>query len=100
MNRRYQGIEVVKSDSGKSLYTTNYYPHVPPTNNDLYLITTQQDRYDLLAHSYYGDKTLWWVIPTANNLPCDTLFPEPGIQLRIPVDVTGVLRQYNRLNSE
>lgn len=99
MSSRYQNIKTVKSNSNKRLYTTNYYPLLQPQTDDLYVITVDGDRFDLLAVAYYGDKSLWWIIPTANNLSCDSLFPPPGTQLRIPADVTLALRAYNSLNS-
>jgi len=99
MSSRYQNIKIVKSTDSKRLYTTTYYPYLQPRNEDLYVITVEGDRYDLLAVTYYSDKSLWWVIPTANNLSCDSLFPEPNLQLRIPADVTAVLRAYNSLNN-
>ena len=67
--------------------------------NDIYVITTAEDRYDRLARQYYNDVSLWWVISAANeDLPQNTLFPTEGTQLRIPTNVNEILNNYNRLN--
>lgn len=96
---RYENIPVVRSESKKRYYKTNIYPQIPLSENDLYVIATETDRYDLLAYTYYQDVTYWWIIPTANNLSCDSLYPTPGIQLRIPSDLYGVIQDYALINS-
>lgn len=98
MSNRYQNIRVVKNVDGRRYYVNNIYPEVVPTENDIYVIAVEEDRYDLLAYEYYNDKTLWWIIPTANNLTCDSLYPPVGLQLRIPVDIDGILKSYKNLN--
>ena len=80
-------------------YLNNLYPDVPVTENDNYVITVLGDRFDLLANNFYGDATLWWIIASANSIPGDSLYPEPGTQLRIPVDVRSILDQYKSINS-
>jgi phage tail protein X len=65
----------------------------------VYVITTVGDRLDSLAYSYYRDSTLWWVISMANNnITKGALYPAPGTQLRIPTDITAVVRQFNQFN--
>jgi nucleoid-associated protein YgaU len=65
----------------------------------VYVITTVGDRLDSLAFSYYNDPTLWWIIAMANNNATKgALYPAPGTQLRIPVNVTAVINQYNQFN--
>ena len=98
MANRYENIEVVKSPLGRRYYKNNFYPQILPLDSDIYVIATEEDRYDILAVEYYRDKTLWWIIPTANSLDCMSLKPDPGIQLRIPTDLVEILDQYNSLN--
>jgi hypothetical protein len=95
---RYNGIEVVKNSSGKRYYANNIYPDIPPAEDDIYVITTAGDRLDILANSYYGDVSLYWIIASANNLPGDSLVPPLGQQLRIPVDVEGIVNDYLETN--
>lgn len=99
MTDRYENIRIVKDAEGTRFYTNNFYPQTPPTEQDLYVITVEEDRYDLLAFQYYGDTTLWWVIPSANSLDCDSLYPPVGIQLRIPVDIVSIMTEYRKINT-
>jgi nucleoid-associated protein YgaU len=64
----------------------------------MYIISEAGDRLDLLAHKYYGDQTLWWVIATANNINDATFYVEEGIQLRIPSDINGILNDLQKIN--
>ena len=100
MSSRYQDIQVVKYNStGSQYYTNNMYPDVPYSETDNYVITTVGDRLDLMAFDFYGDSELWWVIASANALPGDSLVVEPGTQLRIPVDLAGIVNTYKLLNA-
>ena len=52
------------------------YPDIPETEDDVYIITSDTDRYDLLASRFYGDSSLWWIIPAANKTTSrDTIYP-------------------------
>jgi len=42
------------------------------------------DRYYKLAHKYYGDSSLWWIIASSNNLGKGTLVVPENTILRIP----------------
>jgi len=100
MASRYQTIQTTKLNvTGSQYYTTNIYPEIAPTNNDYYVITTVEDRLDLLAFDFYQDSSLWWVIASANALPGDSIYPPIGVQLRIPTDIQSVLNTYNRVNN-
>lgn len=100
MPSRYQTIKTTKSDATGSLYyVTNVYPEIAPTDSDYYVITTIDDRLDLLAFDFYQDSSLWWVIASANALPGDSIYPPAGIQLRIPIDIQSILTTYNRVNN-
>ena len=96
---RYQNIQTENySATGSIYYTNNIYPDITITENDNYVIAILGDRFDLLANNFYRDPTLWWVIPSANGLSSDSLYPEPGIQLRIPTDLRSILDSYKTIN--
>jgi phage tail protein X len=105
---RYQKIPKTKID-GKLVYKTSRYPEVPLSSNDIYVYTTQGDRFDTLAQQYYGDSSLWWVISIANtatagtdlqsDLPQNTLVIPQGIQIRIPANYALVVQDFNTINS-
>lgn len=96
--KRYEHIPNLKSDLGKEYKTTVFYPEIPLSDSDFYVITTSGDRYDTLAHQFYGDYTLWWVIAAANSLQTASLVAPPGVQLRIPGDVSTVVDNFKKQN--
>ena len=87
---------------GTPYYGTVLYPEIPPNPNDIYVITDWGDRLDLLANQFYGDVTLYWIIAAGNPniVGFSSIFVREGTQMRIPVDVNGILRSYNILNSK
>lgn len=100
MNYRYQSIQVKKnSQRGSEFYSNNIYPDIPLSNDDNYVIAVLGDRLDLLALDFYGDTSFWWVIASANALPGDSLYIEPGMQIRIPSDLSAVLNDYKLVNT-
>lgn len=94
---RYNNIDIIKTPEGKRYYKTVIYPQIDPQNTDIYITTNAGDRLDILAHVYYGDVYLWWVLSSANNIPHDTLYPPPGTQLRIP-DAQDYIDKFDQLN--
>jgi len=99
MANRYQYIAITNDNvRRKQQYIPTYYPTIPATENDTYILTQYQDRLDLIAYDFYGDSTLWWVIAMANELPGDSLYLEVGTQLRIPADISAVLNEYVEYN--
>jgi hypothetical protein len=97
---RYENSTIEYTTSGKRYLKQKFYPNVPLSSTDDYIITTVGDRLDTLAYSYYRDSTLWWIISIANNnVTNGTLFPEPGTQLRIPTNINAVLELYNQYNT-
>ena len=99
MNYRYQNIEITKNNTGERYYSNNIYPDIPLSNNDSYIIAVLGDRLDLLAFDFYGDTSFWWVIASANSLPGDSLYVEPGMQFRIPIDLSSVINNYKIVNT-
>jgi hypothetical protein len=100
---RYSNIQIITTSSNpKRRYINVKYPEIKVDFSDIYVYTARGDRYDLLALSYYGDAQLWWIISRANlNLtPPDSLYPNSGIQIRIPAynRVGTILNQFDSLN--
>ena len=100
MISRYQNIPTTRLDvTGSAYYRTSVYPTILPTDTDYYVITTANDRLDLIALDFYQDASLWWVIASANSLPGDSIFPPVGVQLRIPTDIQTILNNYVLVNN-
>ena len=96
---RYTYSKIVKEkETQKQYFESTIYPKIKPTDNDIYIISTQSDRLDLLASKYYNNASYWWVISVANNLNDASLSIEPGRQLRIPSDISSVLNEFERIN--
>jgi len=52
-------------------------------------------RFYKLADKYYGDASLWWIIPWFNQKPLETDF-NAGDPVMIPVPLERVLNIFNR----
>ena len=65
-------------------YASFVPPSLPRRDSDVYLLTQEGDRLDLLAREYYGDERAWWVIASVNNVGKGSLTLPAGLQLRIP----------------
>ena len=97
---RYQNIPKIKID-GKEVYSTSRYPEIPLSPDDIYVYTTQGDRFDTLAQQFYKDSSLWWIISIANTdkLNQNTLVIPSGLQIRIPSNYNSVISDFNSINS-
>ena len=93
----YSKIQTEK-DTKKQYLGSLIYPKIKPTDDDIYIISESSDRLDLLAHKYYGDQSLWWILAVANNLNNASLHIEPGLQLRVPGDLSKILNDLKNLN--
>jgi hypothetical protein len=104
---RYSQIPVVKPTQINSIqdqkrrYINVKYPQITLDLQDIYVYTTQGDRYDVLALTFYKDPDLWWIINRANpNQDSASLYPAVGSQIRIPSPfrLSAILSQYDALN--
>jgi phage tail protein X len=97
---RYQNIPKTKINK-KLVYRTSRYPEVLLSPNDIYVYTTQGDRFDTLAQQYYSDSSLWWVISIANTdkINQSTIVIPEGLQIRIPSTYANVIQDFNIINS-
>ncbi len=99
MSNRYTYANTKEQTGTKVVYfQSTIYPKILPTNDDIYIISGQGDRLDLLANKYYGDSKMWWIIATANNLNNASLSVEPGIQLRIPANTSDIMNKLEKIN--
>ena len=101
MPNRLRYIEIKRDQTTNNRYYKNIeYPEIPLSPNDSYIISKSTDRLDLLANDYYNDSRLWWIISKANpgKISRDSLFLNPGIQIRIPTDVEQIYKDYENLN--
>lgn len=96
---RYDNIGSLRTGTGEEYLRPVFYPNVEESPDDIYVITTDGDRFDKLSMSFYGSVGYWWVIAVANQISVsDSLFIAPGTQLRIPENPEEYVRQYQDFN--
>ena len=96
--KRYDSTKEAVRFDGKRVYTTTRYPRINSSPTDIVVISNEGDFLDTLAYKYYGDPTLWWVIALVNNIGKGRMSVEPGLQLRIPININEILVNFNNLN--
>ena len=96
--KRYQYTKIKKNKFGEQVYKSTLYPHIKKNEDDLYIRTVDGDRLDNLANKYYKNPNLWWVIAQANHIGKGTLVIEPGLQIRIPTDLSEIINDLEDLN--
>lgn len=97
---RYAETKLDVNSNGKRIYLTTIYPTIPLSNDDVYILSRDGDKLDLLANRYYGDSTLWWIIAQANQIGKGSFYVTPGTRLRIPVNVQNVISQLKTTQDE
>jgi len=97
--KRATNVDQVDPRFNKQIKTTTIVPEVITKTTDNIIIASTIDRLDNLAHRFYNDRSLWWVIAAANKLPGDSLFIKPGTQLIIPKDVASITAKMDIINN-
>lgn len=103
---RYSNISKLKNTNenvgniGSTYFKTIFYPEIPLSENDIYVLTDFGDRLDLLANQFYRDISLYWIITSANpnKVNFGSISIPPGTQLRIPININDIITSYNNLN--
>ena len=103
MANRLKFIPRQKGSNNKRVFKYIKYPNIPLSIDDIYAITIDGDRLDLIANQFYNDVVLWWIISTANPdiIRRDSFNLRPGLQIRIPdpASVNNILRSFQLLNN-
>tara|TARA_B100000424_G_scaffold202029_1_gene159124 strand:- start:444 stop:755 length:312 start_codon:yes stop_codon:yes gene_type:complete len=103
MANRLKFIPRQKGSNNKRVFKYIKYPNIPLSIDDIYAITIDGDRLDLIANQFYNDVDLWWIISTANPdiIRRDSFNLRPGLQIRIPdpASVNNILRSFQLLNN-
>lgn len=77
--------EQVKAKEGDvSYFGMVDWPKIEPSDGDLEVYVEDGDRLDRLAHRYYGDQDLWWVIAVRNEMVFPLIETVPGTKVVIP----------------
>jgi hypothetical protein len=95
--KRYMTTKKKSDKDGKTVYGTTYYPEIPLKNDDRIYRTTTGDRLDNLAHTFYQDVSLWWIIAKANGIR-GIMALKPGTLVRIPGNVSEIIGKFKNIN--
>ena len=91
ITNRYEKVKITKLESGKHKgiirQHTKFYNKISESVDDIWVMTQEGDRLDLLANQFYGNPELWWYIARVNHLK--TMNVEPGIKIRVPNSIRG-----------
>jgi hypothetical protein len=96
MISRYYNNKTKKTTDGRTVYKSIIYPNIPLRDDDVYVATETGDRLDTLAHQYYKDSSLWWIIASANNIHNAPIGLTEGTILRIPQNYIQIVRNFNK----
>ena len=94
---RYSTTTVIKDENGKRRAATTIFPIPARSEDDIYITVTSDERLDTLAHKFYKDVQLWWVIAQTNGIGKGTNIVPSGVTLRIP-SVTKIMSLVNQRN--
>jgi nucleoid-associated protein YgaU len=96
MAGRYDNNFEKKLKDGRMVYKSKIYPSIPKSDEDIYVVIQGGDRLDTLAHQYYEDSSLWWIIASANNIHDPSFTVKEGTILRIPTDQFSIINNFNQ----
>ena len=98
---RYKFTKIVKSkDTGNRVYKSTFYPKIRIENTDKFVYPIDGDRLENLAHRYYGDSTLWWIIAQANKIRDGSFGLKPDEIIRVPMEISKILKDFRTMNEE
>ena len=97
MPSRYNYTSKKKNKDGKRVFRPTMYPRIPIKDSDIFIYPRFGDRLDNLAHKYYNDVSLWWIIAKANNLDTAHIGLEVDNQIRIPTNIQPILTKLKEM---
>ena len=84
---RYKNCKILEdADTSDVLLSTREIQEIPTNPSDIYhrVKSNEVSRLDILAHQYYKNPLLWWVIAQANGISDPFRLIESGTLVRIP----------------
>ncbi len=97
---RYKFTRVKKDKvKGVRYKSTTLYPQIQRKNSDITYYTKFGDSYGSLAHKYYQDNSLWWIIAKANEGFKGNIKFKVGEKVTIPMEIGGIISELERLNN-
>lgn len=84
MAKYKETLRVARTESGKRFYTTVIPEDITVTDAAREHVARVGERWDTLAHRYYGRASLWYRIAAANGSADGSMFIKPGTVIKIP----------------
>ena len=82
-NSRLRFAKLLRID-GIEFFDLMELPTIPEQPGDVKYRVEGSDRIDSLAHRFYGDPTLWWVLAVANDMELVPTTLSVGMEIRVP----------------
>jgi nucleoid-associated protein YgaU len=100
MINRSRNINIKSREDRKPYFTNIKYPDIPLSESDIYVITVIGDRLDSIAHQFYNDVRLWWIITAANPdvIRRDSYNLKPNLEIRIPTNLSPIIESFKEIN--
>lgn len=97
---RYADIPEKRDANNRRVIVSTIYPPIAKHPDDVYVLTTVGDTLYALARQYYNSVNYYWIIAEANEgLDKTTQNLNPGLQLRIPSQLSQILEDFRDLNN-
>ena len=91
MPSRYKHTKMTKNKEGRRVFRPTMYPSIPVRDSDIYINPKDMERCEHVAHRFYGDQSLWWVIAQANNIHNGSIYLDSEKQIRVPQDIKSIM---------
>ena len=88
---RYKNTLKKNDSNGKRYYSPSFIKNIPIKDSDIFILTTEGMRFDMLAQRYYNDSNLWWIIAKTNEMGKGKLGVDHTKKLRIPIVIEDIL---------
>ena len=98
MPSRYNDTPIKLNRKKKRVFKPTMYPRIALRDSDIFIYPKFGDRLDTLAHKYYKDVSLWWIIAKANSLDAAHIGLEVDNQIRIPINIKPILTKLKEMS--
>tara|TARA_B100000029_G_scaffold41066_1_gene38224 strand:- start:4812 stop:5120 length:309 start_codon:yes stop_codon:yes gene_type:complete len=88
-------IDSVSKDRHK---ITTHYPKIYSKDTDIIYRAKWGDTYTNLAHRFYDNQDLWWIIARANSPYSGQLAPKVGSKVIVPKEIGDILSDFEIMN--
>lgn len=95
---RYDKSKVFRDENGVRYLNRIQYPKIEISDSDVIITGLYGQRLENLAHKFYGNVELWWIIARANGQVDGSSYMIPGKEYRIPQNLARIIEDFEELN--